>query len=360
MDNLVLILQFILVIGLLAFLHELGHFLASKAFHIEVEEFGFGFPPRLVKLFTWSGTEVSLNWIPFGAFVRPKGENDPEIPGGLAAASPFARLAVLFAGPLMNLFVGIILFTMVFQQTGAPDYNKVEIISISELSPANDAGLLPGDIIASIDNIEITSIDQLSSVVRQSLDQEVTFTFYREDELQTVQLTPRSEYPDDQGPIGIGISNPIVPVSLSQAIPFGFLATYSQAKQLFLLPGKLIAGEVSGEEARILGPKGIYDVYKNAHDMDVETQQTTETEQPVGINVLWITAVISVAFGLTNLMPLPALDGGRILFVLPEILFRKRVPAKYENMVHFVGFSALIVLLFFITFQDIFNPVHIP
>ena len=355
-----IILQFILVIGLLAFLHELGHFLASKAFHIEVEEFGFGFPPRLAKLFTWGGTDVTLNWIPFGAFVRPKGENDPDVPGGLAAASPGARLAVLFAGPIMNLLVGILLFSVVFQQIGAPDTSKVQIISISQPSPAYDAGLQAGDIIASIDNTAITSIDQLSTVVRENLDKTVAFSYYRNDELQTVQITPRSEYPSDQGPIGIGISNPYMPVSFWKSIPSGAAVTFEQAKQLFLLPGKLIAGQIDSSEARVLGPVGIYDVYKNAHDTDVQIQQQSSTPQPVGINVLWITAVISVAFGLTNLLPLPALDGGRILFVLPEILFRKRVPAKYENMVHFIGFTALIVLLFFITFQDIFNPVQLP
>ena len=355
-----IVLQFILVIGLLAFLHELGHFLASKAFHIEVEEFGFGFPPRLVKLFTWGGTDVTLNWIPFGAFVRPKGENDPEVPGGLAAAPPFARLAVLFAGPLMNLIVGILLFTMVFQQIGAPDTTKVQIISISQPSPAYDAGLQEGDIIASINGTAITSIDQLSSTVRQNLDQEITFSYYRDNEPYTVQLTPRSEYPDDQGPVGIGISNPYKPVSVWQALPSGVMITFEQAKQLFLLPGMLISGQMDSSEARVMGPVGIYSVYKNAHDTDVEIQQESRTEQPLGVNVLWITAVISVAFGLTNLLPLPALDGGRILFVLPEILLRKRVPAKYENMVHFIGFTALIILLFFITFQDIFNPVQLP
>jgi regulator of sigma E protease len=355
-----IVLQFILVIGILAFLHELGHFLVSKAFHIEVEEFGFGFPPRLVKLFTWSGTDVTLNWIPFGAFVRPKGENDPDVPGGMAAASPFARLAVLFAGPVFNLIVGIIIFSFVFLHTGAPDYSRVQIVSISEASPADTAGLQPGDIISTINNHEITSIDALSTVVQANLDQAISISYYREDELQTIQLTPRSEYPSDQGPIGIGISNPIQPISFSEAIPFGFMVTYEQAKQLFQLPGNLITGQVNAEEARILGPKGIYDIYKNAHDMDVASEATSSTAQTSGINVLWITAVISVAFGLTNLLPLPALDGGRILFILPEILFRKRVPAKYENMVHFLGFAALIMLLFFITFQDIFNPIQIP
>ncbi len=101
--SLLRILEFILALGLLIFLHELGHYIASKLFKIEVEEFGFGFPPRAVKLFQFRETEFTLNWIPFGAFVRPKGENDPEVPGGMAAAKPLVRFAVLLGGPLMNL-----------------------------------------------------------------------------------------------------------------------------------------------------------------------------------------------------------------------------------------------------------------
>src|SRR5512147_624259 len=100
------LLQFIFGIGIVIILHEMGHFLVARAFHVEVEEFGIGFPPRLVKLFDLGGTEFTLNWIPLGGFVRPKGENDPSVPGGLAASSPWTRLGVLFAGPTMNLLLG--------------------------------------------------------------------------------------------------------------------------------------------------------------------------------------------------------------------------------------------------------------
>ncbi|HOD05757.1 MAG TPA: site-2 protease family protein, partial [Anaerolineaceae bacterium] len=111
MTSLLRILEFILALGVLVFLHELGHFLVSRFFKIEIEEFGFGFPPRMVKLFKLGGTDFTINWIPFGAFVRPKGENDPEVSGGLASANPWVRLAVLLGGPVMNLLTGVILFT---------------------------------------------------------------------------------------------------------------------------------------------------------------------------------------------------------------------------------------------------------
>ncbi len=99
-------IQFVIVLGLLLFFHEFGHFIVARLFKIEVEEFGVGLPPRLVKLFKWHGTDFTLNWIPFGAFVRPKGENDPNVKGGMAAASPWVRLAVLLGGPTMNILIG--------------------------------------------------------------------------------------------------------------------------------------------------------------------------------------------------------------------------------------------------------------
>ncbi len=140
LSTLVRILEFVVAFGLLVFLHELGHYLMSKVFNIEVEEFGFGFPPRLVKLFQFRETEFTLNWIPFGAFVRPKGENDPTVPGGLAAASPWARLAVLFGGPAMNLITGIFLFSLVFTQVGAPELTRFNHGSESGFSGPNSRG----------------------------------------------------------------------------------------------------------------------------------------------------------------------------------------------------------------------------
>jgi regulator of sigma E protease len=354
------IVKFILVIGVLAFIHELGHFLLSKAFKIEVEEFGLGFPPRLAKLFKWGETEFTLNWIPFGAFVRPKGENDPEVEGGLAAASPGARLAVLFAGPVFNLVLGIFLFAFLFTQTGAPDFSTVVVDSVNEGAPAYEAGLMPGDIFETIDGEAVNSIDKLSSLVRENLGEEISVTFLRNDEQQTVVMTPRIEYPDDQGPIGVVITNPSRPISIIEAIPYSLQTTYSITVQTLMMPANLIAGRINSEDARVIGIVGMYTVYDNAVSVDQENQPVEQNTPLFGLNEIYFIAMISIAFGLTNLLPIPALDGGRILFVLPEILFKKRVPAKYENMVHFIGFAALIMLMFIITFQDIINPIQLP
>ena len=140
--------------------HELGHFLVARFFKVEIEEFGIGIPPRIIGK-KFGGVIFSLNAIPFGAFVRPKGENDPTVPGGLASASPWVRLAVLFGGPIMNLLVGFIVFVILFARVGMPDTKVVEIMDIAPSSPAESAGMLAGDTVVSVNGVAITSSEQI-------------------------------------------------------------------------------------------------------------------------------------------------------------------------------------------------------
>src|SRR5512147_1653588 len=124
------LLIFILVFGGMVIVHELGHFIAARLVKVEVEEFGIGLPtPGAITLFTWQGTRFTLNWLPLGGFVRPKGENDPTIEGGLAAANPWKRLVVLFAGPLMNLLTALLIYTFISNQAGIPDATRVMVSS---------------------------------------------------------------------------------------------------------------------------------------------------------------------------------------------------------------------------------------
>ena len=124
---------FLLAFGGMVLIHEFGHFIVARLCGIEVEEFGIGLPtPGALTLFHWQGTRFTLNWLPFGGFVRPKGENDPNVPGGLAAANPWKRLAVLFAGPLMNLLMAVLIFSIIFGRVGVPDTNRVLVASVTE------------------------------------------------------------------------------------------------------------------------------------------------------------------------------------------------------------------------------------
>jgi regulator of sigma E protease len=173
-----------------------------------------------------------------------------------------------------------------------------------------------------------------------------------------VSLTPRVNPPEGQGPTGITMGNPYRPVSLLQAIPAAGSAALDQAQELFMLPVRLAQGTASSAETRIVGPIGMFDIYSQAVQLD--NQASTSPVQQPAVNVLWFVGTIAVALGLTNLLPIPALDGGRILFLLPELIFRRRIPVQYENYVNMVGFMALILLMSYITFQDFAHPIQLP
>ena len=155
------------------------------------------------------------------------------------------------------------------------------------------------------------------------------------------------------------MSNPLEPVSFWKALSIGVEETGFQIGQLLALPGNLIAGTIAPEEARVVGPVGMYNIFSEAKSLD---EETTSQENPAfpAVYVLRLMAIISVALGFGNLLPLPALDGGRIIFIIPEILFGKRLPVSWEAKIHTIGFFLLILLMVWITLQDIINPVIIP
>jgi regulator of sigma E protease len=357
MNNLSIILSFIIALGLLVFLHEFGHFMISKLFRIPVDEFGLGLPPRLVRLFKLGETEFTINLIPFGAFVRPRGEGDPAVPNGLAAANPWVRLAVLLGGPMMNLFTGFIIFLIVINRAGTPDPSTVLVYQVIPNTPAQSAGLMPNDRLLSVNEQPITSTTMLIEAVKENAGSEIILLVDRSGQTIEIRATPRINPPPDQGALGIVLTNPIRQATLSESIPLALQTVYLQSTQLIRLPGMLLSGAISPQQARPVGPVGMYTIYQSAR---VEDEKNESSNNPLATsNTLWLIGIISVALGVTNLLPLPALDGGRILFLLPEIAIRRRVPQQYENLVHAVGIILLLMLMFYITYQDIVNPIVI-
>jgi regulator of sigma E protease len=358
MSIFLLLLQVVLVIGLLIFFHELGHFLAARAVGVPVEEFGFGYPPRLAKLGEWKGTEITLNWIPFGGFVRPKGESDDTVEGGMADAPAWKRMVILFSGPVMNFIIGIIVLIIVYSAMGIPASNEALVTQTAPNSPAVQVGIQPGDIILSVEGEDIENIDQLIERINANVGREITLTIERDGETQQVNVTPRENPPEGEGAIGVALSNPLKPTPFFIAVGESFNTTGYIIRETLLLPVRLIRGNVNPEVARPVGYKGIFDIYSQAVEMDQESE--VYTAEPLPVFTFSFIANISIALGITNLLPIPALDGGRILFTLPEFIFNKKIPQKFENAVNTISFLLLILLMVFITILDFTNPVVLP
>ena len=356
MDSNVLMRIAELAIGLavLIIIHEFGHFSAARLFKIPVEEFGLGFPPRVATLFTAGGTKFTLNLLPFGGFVRPKGENNPDIPDGLAAANPWKRLGVLIAGPMANLLVGVVLYAMIINRIGSPIPDQVQVVEVMPNSPAAQAGLLPGDLILWVNDAEIKGTESIQSAIYENLGNETQITYSRDGQVATVSLIPRIDPPEGEGAIGIVMSNPTQPVSVIAALPAGAVSVYEHSEVLLTFPVRILQGQMDPSEGRLLGFKGMFDVYQAVQETEV-TQNI-----PAGVNVLGFFATLTISFGILNLLPIPALDGGRIMFTLPEIILGRRVPPRYENAIHLVSLALLLMLLVFVNLQDFLNPISIP
>jgi len=356
-------LIFVGVFAAVVLIHEFGHFVAARLLKVEVEEFGIGLPPRALTLFRWKGTAFTLNWLPLGGFVRPKGENDPGVEGGLAASKPLVRLGVLFAGSFMNLLAGVLVNSILFAQVGVPDMTRVMLYEITPNSPAMQAGLQVDDLILEVNGQQVTDDDHFRTLIQSNLDQPMQITVLRGEETLEVTATPLSNRSPEEGALGILPGPPVVPAkSFIQAIPYGSMYTYAQIRQIISLPVMLIRNQLSPEEGRFIGLKGIYDLFGQAVSRDVESREPVSPTAPAPEPLeqtnftLQIIASLTLTLGIFNLLPFPALDGGRIIFVLPELILRRRVPPEFENVVHAVGFALLIGFMIYINAMDFINP----
>ena len=339
---------FLLVLTPIVLIHEWGHFTAAKLCKIRVEEFGFGLPPRAIKLAERNGTIYSLNWIPVGGFVRPAGEDDPDVPGGLASASKRARLFVLAAGAGANFLSAILFFWLAVLFTPS-----VAIAGVNPASPAALAGIQTGDVVLEVDGQAVTSANMLITTVTDHAGETIDLLVQRGEETLTLAVRPRlpGEYDAaTEGALGIGLGdgprqrvNPITALGDSLRMIWEYLTLYAR------LPSMLINGEITAEEARPVSIVGISQIAGMAAEDSVQTRNP--------YRLLIMAGFISVALGLTNLLPIPALDGGRILFVLIEAIRGRRIEPQREGMVHLVGMLMLLALMAFLIFQDIANPI---
>lgn len=345
------ILSFLVVIGPLIFFHELGHFLAARASGIEVEEFGIGYPPRMLTLCERNGTKYTLNWLPFGGFMRPAGEDDPTIPGGLANASKRARFAVLAAGPAANFIIACLLLLGLFL-FGTPVEMPGAIVTVVEsASPAEAAGLEVGDVIVRADDWTAEGYDELTNYIYDHVGQPIELTVRRSEALITLSLTPRVEWPEGQGPTGIQIQ-PIYEIRRYGLLEAAgrtvreigiYLRTFVEA------PALVLRNELPARYLRPVSVVGISQIGGQYMEASIRQQAAWPIVQ--------LTAFISLALAITNMLPIPALDGGRILFVLVEAVRGKRINPEREAVIHFVGFAILIAAMIAFMYLDIVDPL---
>jgi len=348
---------FILVIGVLVLVHEFGHFIFAKRAGVKVEEFGFGFPPRL---YGWRKGETvySINWIPFGGFVKILGEDSDEHgPRSFAAGSFGNKLLVLIAGVGMNLLLAAVLLVvvnffglrigLVEGDTGHARGLEVQILGVSTGSPAAAAGLQPLDTIAGYKDsnvsIPISSTQQVQDVVSANLDRPVIFEIKRGSSIVELNVTPRSNHPPGQGALGISLAlTGVVSYPWYEAIWRGvfdmvLLTVNTAAGYYALLKSLLVHGTLIAE---VSGPIGIASL--------------TGQAARVGFNyLLQFVAMISVNLAVLNIIPFPALDGGRILLLIVDKLKGSPVHKKGEAMLNILGFYLLILLMVYVTYKDI-------
>lgn len=352
-------LVFVLVFAGIILLHEFGHYIVARLFKIEIEEFGIGFPPRLVRLFHWQGTDFTLNWIPLGGFVRPKGEDDPNVAGGLAAANPWKRIAVLLAGVTMNFLTAVFVYTLFFSQVGIPDRSATVLAAVAPGSPAEQAGLQDGDRILSANGVQITRYEELIEITNRSRGQPMLLVVERGGQILETSVTPRLEPPEGEGPMGIVVGNPLLPAgSWFATLPISFTAVGNDISNLLALPGRIIAGTIAPEEAQIGGPRSIWNLFQQSVARDLQSRQPGGgfTTRPTNYTLMIIIS-LNITIGVINLLPIPALDGGRIFMALIEIVISRRLPAKFQASVNGISFILLLFLLGFFYIKDLIAPV---
>ena len=337
----------VVVLSVIILAHELGHFITAKASGVRVEEFALGFPPRLFGV-RRGETLYSLNAIPFGGFTKMAGEEDPKAPRSLASKGIGTRLLVLSAGSLMNILLPLLLFSIAFMVPHNLVVGQVLVEEVAPNSPAAGAGIEPGDMLVSLNEKPVHNLGDLRRYTYLNLGKEVNLLIQHSDSTtEEVQVIPRWQPPEGQGAMGIMISLEN-PTTISQHEPFWKaipMGTRECIETFVLYKNGIISVIIGAAPAVVAGPVGI-------------AQLTGEVAKAGIAPLLEFAALISLILGIFNLFPLPALDGGRIVFVLLEWARRgKRVSPRIEGLVHSIGFAMLIGLMLVITYQDIIRII---
>ncbi|MDD3999197.1 MAG: M50 family metallopeptidase [Candidatus Shapirobacteria bacterium] len=355
------ILIFVLALSILVLVHELGHFFAAKITGVRVDEFGLGLPPRIIGKKKW-GTLWSLNWLPIGGFCSLYGEDPSSAPSGLRngeaefsfqSKNPWQKMLIVLGGVMMNLVLAILIFTVVYAILGVPkETERVKIIGVAKSSPAEVAGLKEDDWIKSIGGVEIKKGSELTAQVEKNKGKEIELLIdrNRQEEGQgsalSVQVLIREMAPEGEGLMGVVISNTemekIKWYQFYKGIGAGFKEAYFWGKIIAEGVFKMIGGLFSGQMPKdVSGPLGMYEA-------------TSSIRMNQGfLAMVHFFGVVSVNLAIVNILPFPALDGGRIIFVFYELLFKKKANKKFESLVNNLGMMILLGLILLVTIGDV-------
>jgi regulator of sigma E protease len=349
METFISLIIFLVILGSAILIHEWGHFMIGRRLGIKMLEFGFGMPPRMLKLGQWRETEITLNWIPLGGFVQPEGMYDADKADGLVAAKPLHKAAFLLAGAGSNVLLAFLLFVGAFM-LGGPADDARRVVEVAPESPAFEAGLQAEDLIVGLAGYDPQALGELPEIIKQHVGHILKLEILRGDQSLTISLTPRADYPEGQGPAGFTTLVAIERYTLPRALAKGGAQVTGIVHDTVVSLGQVIAGAVRGEETmRVVGPVGL----KQASDWTLEQSQRWDATYPL----LYFAGLINIGLGITNLLPLPALDGSRLVFVVYELIARRRFSPKVERWIQGAGAIALLVSMVLLSIYDLRNPL---
>lgn len=346
---------FILILGLLVFVHEFGHFISARKNGVNVEEFGFGFPPRIFGI-KRGETIYSINWIPLGGFVKIKGESGEfkEDPDSFAHKKIWQRALILASGVLMNFVLAAVLLSFGFM-IGLPQVvdgenhfakvrdTKIQIVQVLKNTPAEGADLRVGDTILAIDGRRVQNISEFQGYLNSKVDSPVAFIIERDGTTVEKEIEPIILKETGKGGIGIGLlKSGIVSYPWYFAFWKGVESTALFTREILIAFYELIKNLIITQKVAVdlSGPVGI-------------AVLTGQVARMGFIYLLQFTALLSINLAVINFIPFPALDGGRLLFLAIEKIRGKPVSRKIENLIHNIGFVLLMVLVLLVTYRDV-------
>ncbi len=361
------IIVFILVLSILVLIHEFGHFIMAKRNGIGVEEFGFGLPPR-----AWGKkigeTIYSINWLPFGGFVKLVGEDSTDssrdAKNSFYTKSIWQRSQVVVAGVVMNFLLAVIIFYIVVFALGfkvslpllidhkfkfVNETTQVLVADVNKGSPAEKSGINPGDSIVAINSQKVSKISDLQQIVRSSQDKNILITLENptNNKQRVVEAAPTFNDEIKAPALGVGLGELAVLnyTTLPQKVFAGFIHSFNTLDYSFKVFAQLIGYSIAHHDIKpvsegVSGPVGIAAITSQAVSLGL-------------LSVLQLVGLLSLNLAVLNILPIPALDGGRFFFILVEAVTRRRVHATFEKWVHTIGFAFLIGLILLITYNDI-------